>query len=206
MVVDKGRLMKKLSRDLSYEMARRLIKGGCPLDPEVEQQMRDAYRGLEVHQGGSIVENSIFDLECGGMGLMITAEIGNATAHNLRLQQFRMKLPWDDPSFCWIEDPNRKLPRKHLYEFPKPSQLAFEREVVLNHRTGSNGLWLPGEWIEGLLLGIGQMCIPEQYGHARSLTLQLQVLDSCGRDYAGEFRVLADREFKRARRKKCERI
>ena len=181
----------------SPAILRRLIEAGCPLDPEVEHQVREVQQGLEIYQSGTLIQTWMFDLKSGGMGLVLSCGIFNRAARNLHLQQFRVRLPWDDPSFDWLEDPYHKSPREEVYEFPRSYE--FPRNVVLNHRIGCQGLLIPGAVMDGYLLGAGLMPIPEQYLHRQRMNIQLEIIDSSGREYGGEFQVLVDREWKMAR-------
>jgi hypothetical protein len=184
----------------SPAMARRLMEAGCPLDPEVEHQVREAQQDLEIHQSGTRIQTWMFDLKSGGMGLVLSCGIFNRAVRNLHVQQFRVRLPWDDPNFDWLEDPHHKSPREEFYEFPRSYE--FPRDVVLNHRIGCQGLLIPpGAVLDGYLLGAGLMPIPEQYVHRQGMNIHLEVFDSGGREYGGEFQVVVDREWKMARAK-----
>lgn len=162
------------------ELALDLQRAGIPLHEDVLERMRIESQGLRVYQTGTLVENEIFDLGS-GMGVTIALAIDNNARKNIRIAQFRLELPWVEPGFHWLEDPLRKKPRERLYKFPRPSVLTFERELVLNHRIGRLGVLLPSDYLDGLLLGVGEASIPESFQHRQPLNLQLRILDTRGR-------------------------
>jgi hypothetical protein len=175
------------------ELATELQQAGIPLHEDVLDRMRLDRRGLSIYQTGTIPENEIFDLGS-SMGVMISLAIYNDAPTNIHIAQFRLEIPWLEPQFRWLQDPLRKSPREDLYCFPVPSLLAFEREVVLNHRIGPQGLLLPGDCLEGLLLGVGESSIPENYRNRQSLDLQLRVIDSLGRQVSSTLKMCVDRK------------
>jgi hypothetical protein len=174
------------------ELATELQQAGIPLHEDVLDRMRLDRRGLSIYQTGTIPENEIFDLGS-SMGVMISLAIYNDAPTNIHIAQFRLEIPWLEPQFRWLQDPLRKSPREDLYCFPVPSLLAFEREVVLNHRIGPQGLLLPGDCLEGLLLGVGESPLPESYRDREALDLRLRVFDSRGREYKLTLKMCVDR-------------
>jgi hypothetical protein len=75
------------------------------------------------------------------------------------------------------------------HSFPPSESLEFERDVVLNHHIGSAGQLNPGASIEGLLLGMGQSPIPDEYRDRQLLPTRLLVLDRRGRQYASHLKL-----------------
>jgi len=61
--------------------------------------------------------------------------------------------------------------------FPSHGLAGHDPEDVLNHRLGSNGKLLPDGDLDGLLLGVGQASIPEQYKDRQAVSMWLSVID-----------------------------
>lgn len=77
--------------------------------------------------------------------------------------EYRLEIPWHEWQFRWLEKPWMKVPRESDYMFPSHGLCGHDPEDVLNHRLGNKGKLLPGDDLDGLLLGVGQTPIPEQY-------------------------------------------
>jgi hypothetical protein len=161
-------------------LATQLNKQGIPLDPEVLKSMEADCAGLLIYQSGTIAENTVFDLDSGGAGFMLSVAIYKEAKRILYPVEYRLELPWPETQFRWLEDPWRKIPWEHAYSFPKPGPEGFEREVVLNHRCGRQGRILPGGCLEGLLLGVGQSPVPNHYENRQRIELPFAVLDQRG--------------------------
>jgi hypothetical protein len=166
----------KLSED-ELGLLSDLQKGNIPLDEEVLEDIMAGQRGLSIYQTGTILETRVFDLKSGGSGYMLSVAIHNDSTRPIRLHEFRLEMLWHDAGFRWLDDPGRASPRKYTYSFPPSESLEFERDVVLNHRVGGAGQLNPEGSIEGLLLGIGQSPIPDEYRDRQLLPTRLLVLD-----------------------------
>ena len=132
-----------------FLLATQLNKQGIPLDPAVLESMETACAGLSIYQAGTIVENTVFDLDSGGTGFMLSVVIYKEAKRILYPVEYRLELPWPETQFQWLEDPWRKMPREYAYSFPKPGPEGFQRDIVLNHRLGRHGRILSGGCLEG---------------------------------------------------------
>ena len=179
-----------------------LSGAGIPLDEEALEDMQAACRGLSMFQTGTICETRIFDLDSGGMALMASLAICNDSRRNVWLQEFRVDIPWWEPHFQWLEDPARKAPREFAYSFPPLGPTGFERDIVLNHRRRRNGFLGPGDYIEGLLLGVGQEPIPSNYRNRQPLDMRVWVFDERGNRFGSDVKFLVTRRGKRLCAKK----
>jgi len=135
----------------------------------------------------------VFGLESGGSGYMLSVAIHNDSNRPIRLHEVRLEMLWHDTAFRWLDDPRRASPRKYTYSFPPSESLEFERDVVLNHYIGGAGQLNPGASIEGLLLGIGESPIPDEYRDRQLLPTRLLVLDRRGRQYASHLKLYVSR-------------
>jgi hypothetical protein len=184
----------KLSED-ELGLLSDLRRGNIPLDEEVLEEIRGSSRGLSVFQaGGSLLDNYVFDLDSGGWGIILTAAIHNDSNQPTRINEIRLGKPWSDAQFRWLADPLRTSPRTYSYSFPSPGPQGFAREDVLNHQIGRAGRLDPEGWLEGLLLGIGQTRMPDEWRHRQTLVTRLLVYDGRGRQYSSDWKLFVDRE------------
>jgi hypothetical protein len=171
-----------------------LERGGVPLDREVLEDLQAASRGLSVYQTGTLLENTIFDLDSGGSGYMLSVAIYNDSERPIRLHEFRLEPPWHDPGFRWLEGASRGSPRKCSYSFAPPGPTGFENGDVLNHRVGSAGQLNPGgDPLEGLLLAMGQAPIPDEYRDRQLLQMRLSISDRRGHSCASQMNFYVSR-------------
>ncbi len=166
---------------------------GIPLDEEVLEAMQAACRGLSIYETGVGPENTICDLIAGGMALMASVAICNDSPRNVCIREFRPDIPWFEPRFRWLPYPLGKVPRQYTYSLPDPWAAGFEPDDVLNHRVGRRGKLLPGDCIEGLLLGVGQEPMPSHYRDRQTLVMRLWVIDSRGNRFPADIKLLVDR-------------
>lgn len=171
-----------------------LEHAGVPLDQEVLKHIKAASRGLSIFQTGTFLESSVFDLDSGGSGYMLSVAICNDSTRPIRLQEFRLEVPWHDAQFRWLKDPCRASPRKSSYSLASPGLAEFDREVVLNHHVGSAGQLNPGESLEGLLLGRGEAPVPDEFRDRQLLTMKLLILDRRGCQYSSRLKLYVSRK------------
>ncbi len=183
-------------------LASQLSGAGIPLDAEVLKATEAACRGLAIYPGPNIPDSRIFDLDSGGTGYMITVAFHNDSPRILWLSEFRLEIPWWEPQFRWLPYPLGKVPREYTYSLSDPWPAGFEPDEVLNHRVGRRGRLYPGDWIEGLLLGVGQEPMPSHYQDRQALDMRLWVFDERGNRFGAEIKFLVDRSALRFREKK----
>jgi hypothetical protein len=182
----------KLSED-ELKLLSDLQRRNIPLDEEVLEDIRGGSRGLSVFQAGdSPPESSLFDLDFGGSGIMFPVALHNDSNQPICLSEFRLEMPWHDAQCRWLDDPLRTSPRTHSYSFPSPGP-EFAREVVLNHHVGRAGRLNPGGWLEGLLLGMGQTRMPDEWRDRQTLMTRLLVYDGRGRQYSSDLTLYVSR-------------
>ena len=182
-----------------FALVSQLQDEGIPFDGEVLEEMRAAYDGLELFQDPMDIETGVRDLDSGGTGYMLSIAIHNKSQRSIRLHEPRLKIPWRESEFHWIEDPRRKAPREYTYSFPDPGPTGFERDAVLNHRFGRRDSRLgPDGWIEGLLLGVGREPIPEEYRDRQRLNMLLSICDGRGNEYEHSVAFLVSRSKRRS--------
>jgi hypothetical protein len=69
-----------------------LQRAGIPLDKEIVDEIKAASRGLSVLQIGSLLENTVFELDSGGSGYIVSVAIYNDSNRRVRLSEFRLEL------------------------------------------------------------------------------------------------------------------
>jgi hypothetical protein len=183
-------------------LASELPRAGIPVDAEVLKAMEAACRGLAIYQSPNIPDTGIYDLDSGGTGYMVTIAFHNNSPGILGPHECRLEIPWREPCFRWLEDPLGKIPREYTYSFPDPGPVGFERDIVLNHRLGRKGRLCPGDWMEGLLLGVGQEPMPSDYQDHQGIKMRLCVFDEHGNRFGADIKFLVNRQGKRFREKK----
>ncbi len=192
-IVKRLSLVAKVSPSELLRMTQ-ILALGIPLDDVVMENLRASSLGLSICQTGTVLENTIFDLKDGGTGYLVSIAINNNSAKTMRIDQYRLEQPWPESGFHWLEDPLKKMPRESIYSFPKYGPEGLERECVLNHRVGRHSRLLPGDCIEGLLCGVGQAYIPDEYHHRQRLSMRLSVFDGRGQETDLIIDVILNRE------------
>ena len=184
----------------------RILESGIPLDPAVVEALRASCRGLSICQIGSPVENTVFDLEHGGTGYMLSVEICNHAPGILGIEQYRLESPWPESDFRWLEDPRKLTPCEVNYSFPKYGPEGLDRECVLNHRVGRNGRLLPGGCTRGFLCGVGQACIPDEYQDRQRVRMQLSLVATRGTELTLDVDLVLNREVQIRRQRQLEKF
>ena len=172
----------------------RLSALGIPLDGEVVEGIRVASTGLSIHPIVTRAESKMFDQVGGGTGVMIHFAIANDSDRLIRVEEYKIEIPWSDPDFALLEDPRRKGSRADGYSFGRWFY-PYNRELVLNHRTGRQGVIRsgPDQWLKGFLLAEGPYPIPEDYPHHEWTEVQLVIFDNRGNRYEVGVEVFVDR-------------
>jgi hypothetical protein len=201
--------MKNLKSVLTQGELRRLLKLrslGIPLDEDALEEMKAACRGLSIYQAGTIIENSVFDLDSGGTGYMLAAAIHNVSDQILRLEEPRLETAWPESRFRWLENPLAKVPREYFYSFAPPGPAGFDLDAVLNHRFRRGCKLYPDDWLEGLLVGVGQASVPDQYLNRQGVRMRLSILDGRGNDYSADVTLTVNCEGQERHRQAKESL
>jgi hypothetical protein len=142
---------------------------------------------LEISQTGSNVTNRIAATEDGlAWYYMIEVRIINASrTRTVTLNDFGLKLDWNDPDFRPLDDPVSVYGEQRPYRIPGTT-LAFPYKDVINHRVRSNGVMRPGDTIEGLFLARGLTAPP--YPHGTEVDLPFIVFDQRWKPHKEPFR------------------
>ena len=177
---------------------------GIPLDEEVLGAMQAPCQGLSIYHTGDGFD-TICDLVDGGMALMVSLAIHNDSPRTVWIRAFRGGIPWWEPRFRWLPYPLGKIPREYTYSLADPWPAGFEPDDVLNHRVGRRGRLGPNDWIEGLLLGVGQESIPSHYRDRQHLVMPVWVFDSRERKFGADVRLRVDRGALRARERRLRK-
>ncbi len=159
-----------------------LRAAGCPVERDEGQR---AHEPLSIEQLGlcSIAVNE-------GPGTRYTVDLNiTCTRGEVSLRDFRLTLPWEDPSLAWLPDPREIKAPYEAYRF-RGTALSYPREEVINHHC--RDVLRRGRYIEGLLLGFGMKAIPNEYRHGTMLQLNLSVIAG-----VGTFSVLVEFEIDR---------
>ena len=186
---------KKLSNEELRQLDR-LHGEGIPFDQQIVNDLERASRGLSLSQTGDSAQNRVFDLDRGGWACTLAIAICNLSDWANCVQEYRLEFPRFEWHIEWLEDPFRKSPRGYSYSFPPPGSLEFEREVVLNHRIGRKGRLNPGDSFEGLLLGKGQACLPDNFRDRQRMITKLAIFDGRGVCYELEMTLCVRRQVR----------
>lgn len=142
-------------------------------------------------QTGSCAENVVYARASGEAGILLSVSIKNVSGRVIRLVGFRLEIPVPHPDFHWLKEPSaEELRRWGGYVLAACGPYGFDESTVLNHRFGRNSALLPGDEIEGFLLGEGTMSIPTHYADREVIPMQL-VVCAGGRDSYGAWLKLA---------------
>lgn len=76
--------MTKVKPDELLRMTQ-ILASGIPLDDGVVKDLRASCRGLFIGQIGTLLENTVFDLEDGGTGYIVSIAIDNTLAKTVRI-------------------------------------------------------------------------------------------------------------------------
>jgi hypothetical protein len=196
--------MKNKISEEELKFFSKLRRGGVHLDEAVVEAMKAASRELAIHQSGTLNENTVFDLEFGITGYLLSVAICNDSKRIIRPREIRLEMAWPEPQFRWVEDPSRKIPKEFTYSFPPGGPEGFERMDVLNHRLGGKGRLCPGDCLEGLLLGVGQEPIPEIYDDRQVLRSRLFIFDEQGNRYESPVKLAVSRRGQLRRHQSTE--
>jgi hypothetical protein len=190
----------------SITYARELERGGIPMDLDLlpESGLSGPPPGLLITQVGDLRSTRAFTLETGMTGFMLDLEIVNNLPGQLYICWFELELPWQDKNFEWLPDPADQVPEGSVYRFPEHPSLEFPREQVVNHRTYKKGRLRRGDFLNGLLLGLGWEPIPERFPHFHQFRTTLTVVDSSERRFPTEVQLTVDRSAEGLMRKRRE--
>lgn len=193
--------MKRYSNIVAPDLVRRLVATGfLPVDAQDAAITQPAPPGLHIDQVGGLVESSIFDLKCGsGTGCILPLYIA-VDLNIFSIWRWELDLPWKDPKFQFLPEPQGHRFPDNMYKFPGCENLMYPRDQVINHQRELK----PGRILEGLLLGFSFESIPDSYHHRSTIHARLVLIDGKEHSFSTPIQLWADRsvKFDRQRSKK----
>jgi len=152
--------------------------------------------GLLICQYGGVVESTVFDLTCGGTGLILYLHVA-VDLPALNILGWRLDFPWEDPQFHWLTDP-AEYTSTGIYKIPGCVGLEYSRNEVINHRH----IVRRGQSLDGPLLGYGFESIPDSYRHGAMIEAGLVLIDEMQREFSTPVQLWADRSARINRQQK----
>lgn len=182
--------MRTYSRLGGQDLTRRLVDAGFLAGDAQDSAIIDpAPPGLFISQTGSIFENSASDCDS-GYGTLYSLSLHLAVdVPAMAIWGWRLDLPWEDPQFQWLAEPQGHEFPENMYQFPGCPDLMFPRDEVINHRRRLQR----GRGLDGLLLGFGFESIPDSYRHGATIDASLVLIDDMGRDFPTPVQLWANR-------------
>lgn len=176
---------------------------------------------VEICQVGGVYESMVFELPHGRTGYILDVEIINQTSKTIYSSETELRMPWEDPLFAWLPDPEEtgrtisyfvgKKWRRERVEVASESYcfsstLDYPRELVLNHILLKGCSLQPGCPLTGLLLATGGP-MPHYLRHGQWLEPTLTLIASDHREYTAQIRLWTERlEVKQKRATRTPRL
>lgn len=193
--------MESLTPEELSALYRCLIEGGCPVQQQHGYKITPT--GLVVEQVPEMFVNTIFDLADGGTGYLLELLIRNELDRSTYIHGFQIETPWGRARIALLPDSSKSVPRYYDYTFPGGT-LGFDRSLVINSIFSGHGRLNPGDEIEGLLLGVDEEPLPDEYPDNGRVVVKLSIFDERGNRFTSKFRLCVDRSALRARERKKE--
>ena len=185
--------MRTYSSLVVPELTRQLVAAGFLLEDAHPAPPR-----VLIAQVGGVFENSAFDAHRGyGTGYSLSLHIAVDRAA-FAIWEWKLDLPWEDPQFQWLPEPQGSVFPVNMYQVPGCEGLKFPRDEVINHRR----VLRRGHGLDGLLLGFGFESIPNSYRHGASIDANLVLIDEMGRKFSTPVQFWANRMAKIDRKNK----
>jgi len=153
---------------------------GIPLNPDILQESRAASDDFKIFQSPDILESGVYGQVGGETFFMVGIVLFNGSDRVVRLQACRLQIPWHEPRFRWMKNPLGKIPREYCYWHPAFGPAGFEPDEVLNHRFDRGLKLFPDDSIDGLLFGVGESPLPEEYIDRQRIRTRLTIFESRG--------------------------
>lgn len=182
--------MNKYSRIVVPDLTRQLVATSfLPVDAQDAAITHAAPPWLAISQVGGLVENSIFDPDCGsGTGCILDLHIA-VDRRAFSIWGWELDLPWKDPNFQWLPEPRGSKFPENMYQIPGCKGLEYPPGVVINHRH----LLQRGHILEGLLLGHSFAPIPDSYHHGANIDARLVIIDEMGLSFSTQVELWVNR-------------
>lgn len=189
--------MKRHLELQGLELARRLRKQGVWLDiPEDDSEhSRTLTNGLYITQNGTCHIRSINEIQS---AYIFDLHVASKCSWPFQISKVEVEFPWGNVPIDWLPEPDKTDVRGVGYKFPSKDPLEFERKVVINNYVGCHRKLRRGDFVAGLLLGIGEQ-VPDGAGPSPT-TAFLRVYDQFDEKYEVSLLVFIDRPDKGTRK------
>jgi hypothetical protein len=114
---------------------------------------------------------------------MLGITITNVSKRIIRVQAYRLKIPWSEANIRWLQFPLKEIPRDYSSAYWAFGCSAFGPEMLLKDRVGRKGTLYPGDCLDGRLLGAVEDSIPLEYDDRKRVTVELSIYDGQERCY-----------------------
>lgn len=187
--------MKQYRNRISAEMRSRLTTAGCPIEAPMTPSAAAVGGRIQLTQTGGVVESRLVEILPKCFACVLALRIATDLPRDLLIGGWDLRLPWSDPGFRWLEDPDEfELPRDEYMLGVR--DLVFPRSAVLNHRRR----YRRHELVDGLLLGICDADVPDRFVHGALVEGKLVALDEFAEPVTSvEISLWLDRSLRRDR-------
>ena len=198
----------------TFLLARGLRDRGIPVDDYEFGRMEAACLGLRIEEQSGL-QSKAFNLAGGGAGYVLEVVIQNESKRPLAPVHISFEGPDWERRMSLLPDPHKEYPARprknrrrlrnylgapidysvvrNTYFFPPDRRAGKAREEVLNHKVDRGLLVYPGEFLEGLLLVVGEQPIPSEFRDGDRIKIRLTVFDQRGRSHRAAFQPLVER-------------
>lgn len=157
----------------------------------------DRKRKVLVRQVGTSVENVA--MACGQylpVIYLVRVSITNDSPRRpVTIAGYWLQLPWRDDYLDPMEDPAELVKGGDKYVLPGSGLWSYPREMILNHRTRSQGRLDVGENLCGGLLFRGIEPIPEDFSQGQEAEVRVTVVLEGGQRFSAECYLRIDKGF-----------
>jgi hypothetical protein len=187
--------MKRKIHQGNLDLARQIRAAGIRvhIGEDDEEAPHDSSSGLLIYQADGVVDSRAFDFH-GATGYIIDIVI-TFNISRFAIARFDLELPWNGP-FRWLDKPVELVGQPAVYRFGGDYDPQFEMDEVLNHRTDVRRIWSRRDSLKGVLLGIGDEPIPDQFQHGSNIPALLTVYDQFWQKFCSSISLWADRSEK----------
>jgi hypothetical protein len=190
--------LKKNTSD-NLALARRIRAAGVAIHIAEDDEKGSCMPsdGLIVRQLGGLPDSTAFEFE-GGTGYIIDLAI-TVNLPIIAIADFDLELPWEKISFRWLQDPLELGDFSTPYRFTGKNSLAYERGQVINHFADVRQTLRQGQSISGLLLGISNDPITDEFKTGTLVPATVVISDQFLRKYRADVRLFINKQEKHRR-------
>jgi hypothetical protein len=190
--------LKKNTSD-SLVLARRIRAAGVAIHIAEDDEKGSCMPsdGLIIRQQGGVPDSTAFEFE-GGTGYIIDLAI-TVNLPSIAIADFDLELPWEKICFRWLPDPLELGDSSMPYRFTGKNSLAYGRDQVINHFADVRQTLRHGQSISGLLLGISNDPITDEFRQGTLVPGTVIIVDQFSREYRAEVRLFINRRAKHRR-------